>query len=320
MEIEFVAFDSFGVKSSCTLVKTPDATITIDPGIADEVDSFPLSRRERYDLVGKYDERIRKACNKSDVVVITHYHYDHHICDRSGRLYGKKQLLIKHPEEKINHSQRARAREFLAKIKGLPERIEYADGRKFKFGKTRVKFSKPLWHGPRGTGLGYVIMVSVQRGKCKLLYSSDLNGVYLVKQANLIIKEKPTYLILDGFPSYLLGYVASFANFRKALLNTLKIIEKTKCKWYVLDHHLLRDYRYPQLYYEVFKRAKQLRKKVLTAAEMQGRQPAVLKAYKKNGPTRWKQWEDFSFPMLNKLIANARKKAMGKKRAKPRDS
>ena len=309
MKISFIAFDSFGVKSSCTQVKTPDVTITIDPGIADEVDSFPLPRRERYDLVGKYDERIRKACAQSDVVVITHYHYDHHICDRDKRLYGSKVLLLKHPTRKINHSQKARAKEFLEKIAGLPKRIEYADGKEFSFGKTKIKFSKPLWHGPKGTSLGFVVMVSVQRGKEKLLYTSDLNGVYLRGQADLIIKEKPTYLIMDSFPSYLLGYIASFANFKKALQNTIRIIERTKCKWHVIDHHLLRDYRYPQLYYEVYKRAKQLHKKVLTAAEMRGEKPMVLRAYEKNGPTRWVQWKDFSFPQLNKLIAGAKKKA-----------
>lgn len=315
MKINFIAFDSFGVKSSCTQVLTPDVTITIDPGIADEVDSFPLPRRQRYDLVGKYDEKIRKACRQSSIIVITHYHFDHYICERSKGMYGNKVLLLKHPEKKINHSQKARARQFLATIEGLPKRIEFADAREFNFGKTRIKFSLPLWHGPKGTNLGYVIMVSVQHGREKLLYTSDLNGVYLRGQANLVIKEKPTYLILDGFPSYLLGYIASFANFKKALQNAIKIIENTKCKWYVIDHHLLRDYRYPELYYEVFKKAKKLRKRICTAAEMLGKKPAVLVAYGKNGPTRWVEWKDFSFPELNKLIKGAKKKAKGTKNA-----
>jgi len=314
MEIKFVAFDSFGVKSSCTMVKTPDITITIDPGIADEVDSFPLPRRQRYDLVGKYDGRIRKACAQSNVVVITHYHYDHFIDEEDKRLYGKKILLVKDPENKINHSQKSRAASFLPKAKKLAKEIHFADGKEFVFGKTRIKFSRPQWHGPKGTSLGYVLMVSVQHGKEKLLYTSDLNGLYLRSQANLIIKEKPAYLIMDGFPSYLLGYVASFRNFKKSLQNTIHILENTRCKWYVIDHHLLRDYRYRELYWEVYSKAKKSGKKVLTAAEMLGEKPAVLRAYEKNGPTRWKQWEDFSFQKLNKLIASAGKKA-GRKNA-----
>ncbi len=312
MKINFVAFDSLGVKSSCTQVITPDVTITIDPGIADEVDSFPLPRRERYDLVGKYDERIRRACSKSDVVVITHYHYDHYICDRSKRMYGNKVLLIKHPEKMINHSQNGRAKEFLRVIKSLPKEIHFADGKQFKFGKTKVKFSKPLWHGPKGTNLGYVLMVSVKRGREKLLYTSDLDGPYLKSYADLIIGEKPTYLIIDGAASYLLGFIVSFRNFKKILQNTIRIIERTKCRWYVIDHHLLRDYRYPELYFEVFKRAKRLQKRVVTAAEMLGKNPMVLKAYRKNGPTRWLQWKDFSFPELNKLITGAKKNAKSK--------
>jgi len=315
MKTTFVAFDSFGVKSSCTKVQTPDVTITIDPGIADEVDSFPLPRRARYDLVAKYDERIRKACAQSDVIAITHYHYDHFIVDRDKRLYGNKILLLKHPEQKINHSQKGRAKEFLEKINGVPKEIHFADGNEFRFGKTIVRFSKPLWHGPAGTSLGYVIMVSVQYGKEKLLYTSDLNGICLSGQANAIIKEKPTYLIIDGFPTYILGYLASFKNFKKALQNTIRILERTHCKWHVIDHHLLRDYRFRQLYYEVFKKAKKLHKKACTAAEMAGAAPMVLKAYKKNGPTRWVEWKDFSFPELNKLITGARKKAKARKNA-----
>ncbi len=309
MRINFVAFDSMGVKSSCTQVRTKDATITIDPGIADEVDSFPLPRRERCDLVAKYDEKIRKACGKSDVVAITHYHYDHHIVDRDKRLYGNKILLIKHPTKKINRSQLGRALEFLETIEGLPKQIEYADNKEFKFGKTKIRFSKPLWHGPRGTSLGYVVMVSIREGKEKLLYSSDLDGPYLKSQVELIVKEKPTYLILDGAPTYLLGFIMSFKNLKKIVQNTIGIIERTRCRWYVLDHHLLRDYRYRELYCEVFERAKKLGKKVLTAAEMQGKQPMVLRAYRKNGPTRWKKWGPFTLKRLDGLIRHAGKAA-----------
>ncbi|MCX6798847.1 MAG: MBL fold metallo-hydrolase [Candidatus Diapherotrites archaeon] len=309
MKINFIAFDSLGVKSSCTQVRTKDVTITIDPGIADEVDSFPLPHGQRCDLAGKYDERIRRACSQSDIVAITHYHYDHFIDEGDKRLYGGKILLIKHPKNKINHSQEGRAASFLPKAEKLAKEIHFADGKEFRFGSTIVRFSKPQWHGPQGTNLGFVLMVSVIEGKEKLLYTSDLNGVYLREQADSIIKEKPTFLILDGFPTYLLGYVASFANFKKAIENTVRIIEHTRCRWYVIDHHLLRDYRYPELYWEVYKKAKRLGKRVCTAAEMLGEKPAVLRAYEKNGPTRWVEWEDFSFQKLNKLIAGARKKA-----------
>ena len=314
MEIKFVAFDSLGVKSSCTQVRTKDVTITIDPGIADEVDSFPLPRGQRCDLAGKYDEKIRQACAQSDIVIITHYHYDHFIDEEDKRLYGGKILLLKHPTEKINHSQAGRAASFLPKAKKIANEIHFADGKEFRFGGTIVRFSKPQWHGHQGTRLGYVLMASVIEGKEKLLYTSDLNGVYLREQADFIIKEKPSYLILDGFPSYLLGYVASFKNFKKAIENTVRIIEHTKCKWYVIDHHLLRDYRYRELYWEVYKKAKKLGKRVCTAAEMAGKKPAVLQGYEKNGPTRWREWEDFSFQKMDKLIAGAKEKA-GRKNA-----
>ena len=312
MKINFIAFDSFGVKSSCTQVKTPDVTITIDPGIADEVDSFPLPRRERYGLVGKYDERIRKACAQSDAVAITHYHYDHHICDRDKRLYGNKVLLLKHPTQKINRSQKARAKEFLEKIKGLPKRIEFADGKEFCFGKTKIKFSKPLWHGPKGTSLGFVIMVSVQHGKEKLLYTSDLNGPYLPQYADLIIKERPTYLILDGPVLYLLGFILSYGNLLKIIKNLIKIVKNTKPKYLILDHHPLRDYRYNELLAPVYEQAKLRGLKILTAAEFLGKEPKVLVGYRKNGPTRWKKWQKFSIKDLERMVKKIKSKGFEK--------
>ena len=40
--IDFVAFDSFGVKSMCTKIVTDDIKIIIDPGVAVETNSFPI--------------------------------------------------------------------------------------------------------------------------------------------------------------------------------------------------------------------------------------------------------------------------------------
>jgi len=318
MEISFIAFDSFGVKSSCIQLKTKDCCITIDPGIAFETNSFPLTLTEKAVLDLKYRRAIKKACKESDIIVITHYHYDHHIPEAS--LYKNKILLIKDPEKNINRSQKARALYFLSIVKNNVE-IKITDSQTFKFGKTIIKFSKPLWHGVRGTKLGKVLMVTVEEKRKsrirKVLYSSDIDGPYIREYADLIIKENPDILILDGHPTYLLGYLASFALLKKVLLNTIKILEKTNCKLYILDHHLLRDYRYKELYYEVYKRASQLGKRVMTAAEFLGKEPAVIAGYKKHGPTKWKNWQSLTFEQLNKIIAHAEKiKRKNKKKKK----
>ena len=313
MEIEFVAFDSFGVKSMCTRVVTKDCSVVIDPGIAWEEESFPLSYGERVYLDLKYTRAIKNACKKSDVIVITHYHYDHHIPEAG--LYKRKVVLLKDPNKNINRSQKERARYLLGLI-GDKADVRIADGKEFRFGKTKIVFSEALWHGPVGTKLGKVVMCCVDDGKERLLFTSDLDGPYIRRYVDLIVSFKPDYLIIDGFPSYLLGFIASFANLRKVLKNTIDILKKTKCKWYIIDHHLLRDYRYREIYYEVYRYAKESGKKVLSAAEMLGKKPKVIEGYEKYGPTRWKNWQDFDWRYLDRVIKRAKRVAKAKSKRK----
>ena len=70
---------------------------------------------------------------------------------------------------------------------------------------------------------------------------------------------------------------------------------------------MVRDYRYKEIYYEVYKRAGELKKKVLTAAELLGEKPMVLVGYEKYGPTRWKNWQNLTFKKLGQMIAHAKK-------------
>ncbi len=315
MKIDYVAFDSFGVKSSCVRVNTKDVSIVVDPGIAYETGSFPLPLIQKAFLDAKYTRAIKKSCQSSDVVVITHYHYDHHL----PRLdfYKDKILLIKDTERNINRSQKGRAAELLAIVKGKVKRLAIADGKTFKFGKTKIRFSKALWHGLRGTALGKVIMVTVDDGKQKLLHSSDIDGPYIPEYIDLILKEKPDIIILDGAPTYLLGYIMSFRNLEICIRNLIKLIEKSKPNAkIILDHHLLRDYRYREVYYEAYKRAKELKKTVHTAAEELGKKPAVLEGYAKHGPTRWKSWQPYTFKKLKEIEKHAKDVARTKGKKK----
>ncbi len=307
MEIEYIAFDSFGIKSSCIRVVSEGISIVVDPGIATETDSFPLPFAERVLLKQKYFLKIKKACKKSDVVIITHYHWDHVVPKAS--LYKNKILLIKDPKMNINKSQRERAQGFLKMVKPVAKEIKIADNREFKFGETKINFSKPLWHGRIGTKLGKVLMVTIIDKEKRVVFTSDIDGPYIPKYTDLIIKEKPDILIIDAFPSYLLGFIASFENLKRAIKNTIKILENTNASLYLIEHHLLRDYRYKEVYYEVYKKARELGKNVMTAAELAGKKPAVLAGYKKYGPTRWKTWKRFSFEEMNKKIKHAKKVA-----------
>ncbi len=113
--IEPVWFDSLGAKSSCTLVKTPDVKILIDPGIAAMQPSFPASDAKKRQWCEEGRKAIERASKEADIIIISHYHYDHYFpTDLS--IYKDKLVLAKNPNEYINDSQRARATSFYSSI------------------------------------------------------------------------------------------------------------------------------------------------------------------------------------------------------------
>ena len=119
--ILLVWFDSFGAKSSCIAVDTGNGYILIDPGAAAMQPSYPLPSDEKRLLRRKAVEKIIKVSKNTNIIIITHYHYDHHLRptdkDLSGYgLYDDKTIYIKNPNEYINHSQWERARLFLEEL------------------------------------------------------------------------------------------------------------------------------------------------------------------------------------------------------------
>ncbi len=307
MEVEYVAFDSFGVKSSCVKVYLDDLTLVIDPGIAEEVDSFPLPWEERLELTREYEEKIAEACREAEIIVISHYHYDHHL--PYPEWYRGKVLLIKDPKKKINRSQFERAEYFLEKVKGVAKKIEIADSKRFRFGSSEISFSEPLWHGVPKTRLGYVLMTKVEDEEMVLVHSSDVDGPTIEEYADMIVKMKPDLLILDGSPTYLLGYIHSYYNLCRSVLNVAWIV-RSGIKKVILDHHLVRDYRYPDLYKYAYEEAKRSGAKLLTAAEDLGMKPAVLRGFEEYGPTKWKNWKEIDEESILRILKNAKEKGL----------
>lgn len=300
MRVRYIAFDSYGVKSSCVRVETRDVVIVVDPGVASERRSFPLPREARRALRQRYEAEIRHACSDADVIVITHYHYDHHIPDQ--RLYRGKRLLIKDPEHSINRSQRWRAEKLL---ESLEADVEVADGEVFTYGSTEIRFSKPHWHGVEGSKLGYVIMVSIEDGERCLLHTSDIDGPVLREVADEIIEVDSDILIIDGPPTYLLGFIFAYYNLARSIVNLCYIIEESRAETIVLDHHLVRDYRFPELLHLVYQKARELDRRVCTAAELMGLRPRVLEAYEIHGPTKWREWNSLDRGDLLDMLRNA---------------
>ncbi len=120
IKVRLLFFDSLGAKCSSVLVNTPDVSILIDPGAAGLQPGFPLSSEEKALLREKACERILRYGASSDVVVISHYHYDHHVhpsrLEEMAGLFKRKTLLVKDPNQWINKSQRKRSLDFLSSL------------------------------------------------------------------------------------------------------------------------------------------------------------------------------------------------------------
>jgi predicted metallo-beta-lactamase superfamily hydrolase len=119
-----------------------------------------------------------------------------------------------------------------------------------------------------------VVSVVVEKNK-KILFTSDVEGPIVESVAEYIIKENPDIVIIDGPPTYFLGYKFSQMDLERSIENLKKIsreIDKV-----VLDHHLLRDLNYRERLSDVYKRGN-----VFTYAEMNGEEINMLEAHRKD--------------------------------------
>ena len=344
MEFSPIWFDSLGAKSSCVLVKT-DLNILIDPGVAVMHPSFPAAKAQKISWYEEARSKIKSAAKEADVIVISHYHYDH-FTDFDEGIYTGKLILAKNPNEYINDSQRSRAEEFFGKIcetfggknledvlekpkskefrdpmeeldiaakkdfgdyqrrrielleKGrkwffnrakkwceyriIPEmkfkdvEVRFIDGREFKLGKTKLRFTKPLFHGIEFSRVGWVCSTVIEFEGEKFIHSSDLNGPIIEDYAEWIIDENPRVLVLDGPMTYMLGYTLNLINFRRTIENACRILKESEVELIIYDHHLPREPKFKERTKEVWDTAKELKRKVLTCAEFLGKEPAVL--------------------------------------------
>ena len=277
MIITPLAGESFGVRSSAFFIETADVKILIDPGVSlalsrSGLPPHPLEIRamnERWRLIKDHAAR-------ADILVITHFHFDH-FDPTEPIVFNNKVLLIKHPSETINASQRERARELVRSYRTLPRRVEFADDRVFEFGGTSLRFSPAVPHGP-DTAVGWVIEASVREGNACFLYSSDIVGACRDEHMQFILSEEPDTLYLDGPFTYMLGQGFSLDDLRTSISNISRLLEMPKLKTLIIDHHLLRDGNWKDEVREVYAKAEGTGKKVVTMAGFLGSNDALLEA------------------------------------------
>ncbi|MEM5766404.1 MAG: MBL fold metallo-hydrolase [Candidatus Aenigmatarchaeota archaeon] len=300
MKIVPISFDSFGVRSMCTQVITKDIKILIDPSVSLAPLRFKLEPHiiELRRMQESWKE-ILKISKESDIIIITHFHFDHFSWDEPIQ-FEKKIVLIKHPTEKINLSQKQRASFFLEKIGDLPESLEYIDGKEFRFGGTEIVFSQPVFHGT-DQKLGWVVETLIKEGNEKFIFTSDVEGPAIKDQVEFILENRPNFLIVDGPVTYMLGYRYKYENFKSSIRNLIKILEDVSPKTLILDHHLLRDLKYKEKTASVFKAGEEMRTQVLTAAEFLGKPVDMLEARRKELYQKYPEIKEKKFFMENKI-------------------
>lgn len=272
-----IAFDSLGVRSMATYVETGDIKIVIDPGVSVSPDRYSLPPH-RIELDRRRDmlAAVKHWTNVADIVIITHYHYDHHNPDDEG-LYKEKEIFLKHPRESINQSQKQRAEALLAMIEPCVKKINIADGQEFNFGNTRIVFSEPVLHG-LSARLGYVIEVFIAE-KNKFLFTSDVHGLLDASAVDFIVGKAPDTIILDGPATYLLGTHYKKSHIQQSIQNMKHIVQKTQVKDFIVDHHLLRDVNWANYLNELQELRANVR--VCSAAGYLGKQEDILEARRK---------------------------------------
>lgn len=154
--------------------------------------------------------------------------------------------------------------------------VRFVDGKTLEVNGVKLKFSKPSFHGIEYERTGWVFSTVIEYGKVKFMHSSDLQGPQIEDYAAMIVKENPNVLVVDGPPTYLLGYMMNLTNFKRALDNMVYIIENlSRVELIIYDHHLLRAKSYREKVRSVYEAAKRSDVKVLTAAEWYGEKPLI---------------------------------------------
>ncbi|MCX8170682.1 MAG: hypothetical protein N3E47_01740 [Candidatus Bathyarchaeota archaeon] len=287
-----VASESLGVRSMCTYIETPDLKVLLDAGVSLGPNRFGLPPHPKeYEALKNRREEIIRFAEKSEVITVSHYHFDHHTpsftdwaynwcsAEIAEKIYGGKIVLAKSYRDYANFSQRRRGWLF-AKTSGVHAgKLEVADNRMFVFGETSISFSKPVFHGPEGSDLGWVIISVIRYKSDRILFAPDVQGPMSQETLSIILKENPQVAIIGGPPIYLADFRMKYEDIDLAIGN-LKMIAK-HVPTVIVDHHLLRDENWIGVMGSVIESAASMGHRVLTYAEFMGKENYLLEAFRK---------------------------------------
>jgi hypothetical protein len=266
-----LAADSLGVRSMATYVECGQTRILIDPGAVLAPNRFGLAPAdEEWEALKRANDRISAYATRAGIIFLSHYHEDHFRHDPG--LYQGRTVWAKDARRMINPRQAQRARELWKSI-GATCRLDSAEGRVMETAEARLCASPPLAHGMEGTGLGYVVALTVtdlREGK-RFVHASDVQGPLSAVAAAYLIRERPDLLYLSGPPAYLESQLGS-ALIDQGVDQLLRVVDQTGCR-VILDHHALRDPSYPDRLQRLWQTGR-----VVTAAGFLGMDDAPLES------------------------------------------
>lgn len=276
----------------CTFVETPDIKVLLDAGISlgPSRYGYPPHPKE-YQALKERRNLILDFAEKSDVVTISHYHFDHHTpsytdwasnwssAEISEKTYKGKIVFAKSYKSKINPSQRHRGWMFERTGGRHASKLEFVDARSFRFGATTITFSKPVFHGFEGSELGWVLMVTIAHEAEKVLFAPDVQGPSCEDTVSVIISEEPQLAIVGGPPLYLPEFRESPEKTIQAMGNLESIVKIVPTT--ILDHHLLRDENWKEAAGNVVDVAQSMGHALVTAAEYAEGKNSMLESQRK---------------------------------------
>ncbi len=293
IQITPLASESFGVRSMCTLVETPDVTLLLDAGISLSPYRFNLPPHPiEFQTIAFLRKKIAEAADKASITTISHYHFDHHTpsfedwvvnwtedSETARQIYQDKIVLAKNSKEKIDANQRKRAWMFQKTGGKHAKVLEMADNRIFNYGKTSLRFSEAVVHGTEDSTLGWVIMTLVEHDEERFMFAPDIQGPMSKHTLELILAAKPTVIMIGGPPLYLGGFRVEMAQIEQGLRNLEQVVQEVPLV--ILEHHALRDEGWKQKIESVFQKASRSEHRILTAAEYVGKENMFLESKRK---------------------------------------
>ncbi len=123
--------------------------------------------------------------------------------------------------------------------------------------------------------------VSIREGDRCFLFTSDVQGAGLPEHVAFIRSENPDMLYLDGPLTYMMGQTFSQDDLRASLKNIGGLLETTRLRTILMDHHLTRDPGWNDAIREVRASAEKNGKRLVTAAGFLGKADEMLEAHRR---------------------------------------